>query len=274
MRGVGRVLQNGYDRLVLYLGLAWLGTLCVAWTPIAIIVYPLLSQRRGQALGRYVIMIVFRFYLACLTLSHRFSFDLEVLDVLRDEKPLIIAPNHPCLLDAVMVISRLPNVACVLKANLMNNIFLGAGARLARYIRNEPVRRMVGLAIQDFDCGSHLLLFPEGTRTTSCPVNPLKGSIGLIAKHAQVPVQTILIETDSMYLRKGWPLFRKPHMPIHYRVRLGRRFDPPQHTRSFMDELEHYFAHELVQGSAFYPPHSLPAHSDSRSSLTFPSSSS
>ena len=258
MRIALRVLLGGYDYLVLYLGLAWLGMMCLAWTPMAMIIYPLLSERRGRALGRYVVMTAFRFYLASLSLSRRFSFDVKALDVLRDEAPLIIAPNHPCLLDAVMVISRLPNVSCVLKANLMNNIFLGAGAWLARYIRNEPVRRMIRLAIADFDCGSHLLLFPEGTRTTACPVNPLKGSIALIAHHARVPVQTILIETDSAYLSKGWPLFRRPPMPIHYRVRLGRRFDPPQHTQRFMAELEHYFAHELVQGSAFYPPHSLP----------------
>jgi 1-acyl-sn-glycerol-3-phosphate acyltransferase len=260
MRAALRVLLNGYDFLVLYLGLAWLGTLCLAWTPIALITYPLLPEHRARALGRYVIMVAFRFYLACLSASRRFSFDLEALEVLRDEAALIIAPNHPCLLDAVMVISRLPNVACVLKAELMKNIFLGAGARLARYIRNEPVRSMVQLAARDFDCGSHLLLFPEGTRTTSCPVNSFKGSIGLIAKHAQVPVQTILIETDSRYLSKGWPLFRKPPMPIHYRVRLGRRFDPPQNTQRFRAELEYYFAHELVQGSAFYPANSLPAH--------------
>jgi len=262
MRAALRVLLNGYDYLVLYLGLVWLGVLCLAWTPVAIIAYPLLPKQWGQALGRYVIMMVFRIYLASLSLSRRFSFDLEALDALRDEPSLIIAPNHPCLLDAVMVISRLPNVACVLKANLMNNIFLGAGARLARYIRNEPVRRMVQQAMQDFDSGSHLLLFPEGTRTIKCPVNPLKGSIGLIARRAQVPVQTVLIETDSAYLSKGWPLFRKPPMPIHYRVRLGRRFDPPQHTQRFMTELEHYFAHELVHGSAFYPAHSLPTQPD------------
>jgi hypothetical protein len=72
-----------------------------------------------------------------------------------------------------------------------------------------------------------------------------------------VPVQTILIETDSRYLSKGWTLFRKPPMPIHYRVRLGRRFDPPQNTQRFNTELEHYFMHELIQGSAFYPPDSL-----------------
>ena len=99
----------------------------------------------------------------------------------------------------------------------------------------------------------HLLLFPEGTRTISSPVNPFKGSIALIARQARVPVQTVLIETDSGYLGKGWPLFRKPPMPISYRVRLGRRFDPPQNTHRFMVELEQYFAQELVQGSAFLP---------------------
>jgi len=262
MRTALRGLLHGYDYLVMYLGLAWLGILCLAWTPVALVIYPLLSERRGRALGRYAIMAVFRLYLASLGASRRFSFDLAALDALRDEPALIIAPNHPCLLDAVMVISRLPNVACVLKADLMSNIFLGAGSRLARYIPNIPVRRMVQQAMRDFDCGSHLLLFPEGTRTTAGPVNPLKGSIGLIAHHAQVPVQTVLIETDSAYLSKGWPLFRTPPMPIHYRLRLGRRFDPPQHTQRFMAELEHYFAHELVQGSAFYPTNSLPTQAD------------
>ena len=258
MRAALRVLLTAYDYLVLYLGLVWLGALCLTWTPFAIILHPLLPMPWGRALGRYVIMAVFRLYLASLGLSRRCSFDLEALDALRDEPAMIIAPNHPCLLDAVMVISRLPNVACVLKSDLMNNVFLGAGARLARYIRNQGVRRMVRQATQDFECGSHLLLFPEGTRTTADPVNPLTGSIGLIALHAQVPVQTVLIETDSAYLSKGWPLFRKPPMPIHYRVRLGRRFDPPQHTQRFMAELEQYFAHELVRDSAFHSTSSLP----------------
>ena len=218
-------------------------------------------------------MAIFRLYLATLSLSRRFSFDLEALDALRDAPSVIIAPNHPSLLDAVMVISRLPNVACVLKAELMNNIFLGAGARLACYIRNEPVRRMIRSAIRDFDCGSHLLLFPEGTRTTTYPVNPLKGSISLIALHAQTPVQTVLIETDSKYLGKGWGLFRKPPMPIHYRARLGKRFDPPKNVRRFMVELEEYFAHELIPDPAFYPAGSLPAQIDNTTQLTPPSPS-
>jgi 1-acyl-sn-glycerol-3-phosphate acyltransferase len=247
MRAPTRVLLSAYDYLVLYLGLAWLGLLCLAWTPIAWLLWALLPERRGLALGRYVSMAGFRLYLASLSASRRCSFDLSALDVLRGEPALILAPNHPSLLDAVMIISRMPNVTCVLKAELMNNVFLGGGARLARYIRNEPVRCMIRAAIVDLCGGSHLLLFPEGTRSTAGALRPLKGSVGVIAHQSQVPVQTILIETDSPYLSKGWPLFRKPSMPIHYRVRLGRRFEPPQHVRQFMTELGHYFAQEMIE---------------------------
>ncbi|HSH98746.1 MAG: lysophospholipid acyltransferase family protein [Methylophilaceae bacterium] len=255
------MLESGliiiYDYLVLYLGLIWLGMLCLGWTVIATVLQPLLPKHLSRSLGRKVIMWGFRIYLASLSLSRRCNFDLSALDALRDQPPMIIAPNHPSLLDAVMIISRLPNVSCVIKAELMNNVFLGAGARFAHYIPNESIRKMVTLAIQDFKHGQHLLLFPEGTRTTHCPINSLKGSIALIAYKAQVPVQTVLIETDSAYLSKGWPLFRKPTLPLHYRVRLGKRFDPPENTQRFMAELEHYFAHELIKDSAFHPAGSL-----------------
>jgi Tat protein secretion system quality control protein TatD with DNase activity len=69
--------------------------------------------------------------------------------------------------------------------------------------------------------------------------------VGAIAKHAKVPVLTLLIETDSPYLSKGWPLLRVPRLPITYRIRLGRRFDPPADAKQFTRELETYFRHEL-----------------------------
>ena len=242
---VSDFLLQIYDYFVLYLGLIWLGFLSLCWTLIASMLYPLLPERYAIYLGRYAIMISFRAYLASLSLSQRCSFDLTELDVLRNDAPMIIAPNHPCLLDAVMVISRLPNVACVMKAELMNNIFLGAGARLARYIRNEPIRHMVMQATEDFKTGSHLLLFPEGTRTVQQPINALKGSIALIAYQAKVPVQTVIIETNTPYLSKGWSLFRKPLMPVSYKVRLGKRFPPPDNTHQLMEELEEYFSNAL-----------------------------
>jgi 1-acyl-sn-glycerol-3-phosphate acyltransferase len=245
MNFLTRPLLAVYDYALLYAGLAWLGILCLGWTLISSVLHPLLPQKFATRLGRFVIMAGFRVYLGTLRLSGRCHFDLSALDALRDEPPLIIAPNHPGLLDAVMIVSRLPNVCCVMKAALMNNVFLGAGARLAGYIRNASVHRMVMQACDDFRNGGHLLLFPEGTRTTRAPVNPFTGSVGLIAKQAQVPIQTVFIESDTPFLGKGWPLWRKPAMPMHFKIRLGRRFDPPENTRTFITQLEHYFAEEL-----------------------------
>ena len=247
-----------YDYMVVYFGLLWLGILCISYSVLTLFIYLLFPRKAGRFIGRILIMLMFRLFLNSLVLSRRCQFDLSELDTLRGEPALILAPNHPSLLDAVMIISRLPNVACVMKTELMNNIFLGAAARLAGYIRNEPLRKLIQLARDDLHQDSHLLLFPEGTRTVRCPTNPLKASIGLIANQAQVPVQTLLIETDTRYLSKGWKLLRKPPLPIHFRIRLGRRFEPPFHKQTFMTELSDYFSHDLVQGSAFYPTNQLP----------------
>jgi 1-acyl-sn-glycerol-3-phosphate acyltransferase len=105
---------------------------------------------------------------------------------------------------------------------------------------------MIKDAVADLRDGGVLLLFPEGTRSTREPVSPLKASIGVIAKHAGVPVQVAIIETNSPYLGKGWPLFRRPNLPITYRVRLGRRFDPPEDVNSFMTALEREYTQQLA----------------------------
>jgi 1-acyl-sn-glycerol-3-phosphate acyltransferase len=172
--------------------------------------------------------------------------DLRDLDSLRGGPPVVLAPNHPCLIDALLILTRHPNVVCVMKSVLMRNIFLGSGARLARYVKNEPSRQMIKESVAHLRRGALLLLFPEGTRTVHAPINPLVGSVGVIAKHAQVPVQTLLIETDSPFLSKGWSLFKRPTLPITYRVRLGRRFDAPTNVAEFTAELDQYFRDELL----------------------------
>jgi 1-acyl-sn-glycerol-3-phosphate acyltransferase len=100
-------------------------------------------------------------------------------------------------------------------------------------------------SVAHLEQGCLLLLFPEGTRSRQSPINPLVGSVGLIAKHAAVPVQTLIIETDSPFLSKGWPLFKRPSLPIVYRVRLGKRFPPPVDAAAFTGELDRYYRREL-----------------------------
>jgi 1-acyl-sn-glycerol-3-phosphate acyltransferase len=205
----------------------------------------LLPREVGARLGKWMIMAVFRANLAYLRCTGRFEFDLRALDALRADGGLVIAPNHPALLDVLLVTSRLSRITCIMKAELWDSILLRGGARLARYIRNDSPRSMVKLAVDEIGRGSQLLVFPEGTRTVRSPVNRFKPGFALIAQRAGVPVQTVFIETNSPFLGKGWPWRRRPRFPIFYRVRLGRRFAVDCDPRAFSAMLEAYFEDEL-----------------------------
>ncbi len=244
-----------YERVAMHIGLGSLAALCLAWLPFAMLLHPLLPAPLGQRVGRRAIMYGFRFYLRILSTLCACRFDLSEIDGLRDKGPLVIAANHPSLLDAVLIISRLPNVICVMKAGLMDNLLFGSAARLARYIRNDGVMQIVGQSRDGLQAGGQVLIFPEGTRTTAFPINPLTLTLGMIASRAKAPVQTVILEFSTPYLGKAWPLFRRPELPLHVRARLGRRFDAPADFTVFTQELDAHFRRELV-------PPSEPAHHD------------
>jgi 1-acyl-sn-glycerol-3-phosphate acyltransferase len=240
-----RHLKIAYEYFALYSSLTLLGLICLGWSVFALPLYFLLPRRLGTKVGRRGIMEGFRIYTWSLSVTRTYRLDLSAIDALRGGPSMILAPNHPSLIDALLILTRHPNIVCVMKASLMRNIFLGSGSRLARYVPNESSRQMVKESVAHLDSGCLLLLFPEGTRSRQSPINPLVGSVGLIAKHAAVPVQTLIIETDSPFLSKGWPLFKRPALPIVYRVRLGERFPPPADVAAFTAELDRYYRREL-----------------------------
>jgi 1-acyl-sn-glycerol-3-phosphate acyltransferase len=239
-----------YEYAAWYSSLLLLVLLCLGWSLITVPLYLLLPRQLARRWGRNGITAAFRLYARWLALIGAYRLDLRAIDGLRGAAPLILAPNHPSLIDAILIIARHPNLSCVMKSDLMGNILLGPGARLARYIRNGSPRQMVREAVADLRQGSMVLLFPEGTRTTRAPIDTLKKSVGVIARQARVPVQTLLIETDSTFLSKGCAMFTRPSLPITYRVRLGRRFDPPQDPEAFRLELERYYRSELAHETA------------------------
>jgi 1-acyl-sn-glycerol-3-phosphate acyltransferase len=239
-------VRQASETLILFMSLALLAVICLSWNVLALPLLLLLPARAARRCGRLGILAGFRLYVWSLRLMGIYRLDLRALQALRAGPPVVLAPNHPSLIDALLIIAHEPRVACVMKSALMSNVFLGPGARLARYIRHDPPRRMIHEAVAELGRGGIVLLFPEGTRTTQWPVNSLQAGVGIIAKQARVPVQTLLIETDSPFLSKGWSLFRRAAMPVTYRIRLGRRFDPPSDVRAFMAELDQYFQQALI----------------------------
>ena len=261
-----RVARLAYEYLVFYLGYLYFGTGCALVSLVSAALHPLLPDELGVRLGRTMTGLHFRGFLALLTASRLVRIDLAALDDLRGERSIIIAPNHPCLLDAVLIISRLPQVACIMKAEIWDSFFLGGGARLSRYIRNDSPINLVRLSTKELCAGHQLLVFPEGTRTRACPINSFKGGFALMAKKSGAEVQTIFIETRSAFLSKGWPTLKKPEFPLVYHVRLGKRFRVTGDVKTFVAELESYY-HQEFAAPAMVEAHAGPVPGTPRSGL-------
>jgi 1-acyl-sn-glycerol-3-phosphate acyltransferase len=245
IRGIGGALRLCYEYLVFYSLLAVFALSSLFWSLIAAILYPLLPRRIGAPLGQFMIMAGFRYFVGLMTLSGIIKCDLAALDALRGASALVIAPNHPSLLDAVLVISRLPHVVCTAKAKLLRNPFLGGGARLAGFIRNDVPTRLVREGVRQLHAGRQLLIFPEGTRTSGASVDAFKGGFALIAQRAGAPVQTVFIDSNSAFLGKGWSLLKKPDFPLVYRVRLGPALAVEGDLHDFVAGLHGFYRREL-----------------------------
>ena len=132
-----------------------------------------------------------------------------------------------------------------MKAEIWDSFFLGGGARLSGYIRNDAPINLVRQSVDELNAGHQLLVFPEGTRTRAAPVNAFKGGFALMAKKSGAAVQTVFIETNSEFLCKGWPLLKKPDFPLFYRARLGKRLTTESDVKEFVSKLENYYREEL-----------------------------
>ena len=236
-----RSRQLGFGVVLAQLGASLLLLSCVA-DALALV----LPRATAGRVGRAAVSFIYR---CCWATAQRLGLmriDADALDALRGETGgLILAANHPTMLDAMLIVARLPRSVCVMRADLMGNMFLGPGARLASYIGNDGGRAMVRHSVAALREGHLLVLFPEGTRTTTSPINDFKPGISLISHLARAPIQTVMIESESLYLTKGWPLLKAPPVPVRISLRLGRRFDPDADHRAQLRRLEIYFAEEL-----------------------------
>ena len=167
-----------YQTPAFYGVLIVLGTFLFAWALVAFVIRHCVSRERGHRIGRRFVSLLFRSCFAVTSWLDILKVDASALDAIDPDEAQVIAPNHPSVMDAVILISRLDNLNCIMKASVLDNLLLGSGARLAGYIRNDGPRRMLRLSCRaSAATGGHLIVFPEGTRTLAAPVNRVQGRL-------------------------------------------------------------------------------------------------
>jgi 1-acyl-sn-glycerol-3-phosphate acyltransferase len=223
--------------LLLY-WIAWAATLL----PLSFITAKLTGGQRGRELGQAVLKVFFGGFVKLLKVLGVIECEFVGFDRLRAQVgPMIIAPNHPALWDAVVVISEIDRVSCVMKASLLHNPLLYCGSTAAGFISNEPSHKMMRNCIERLRGNERLVFFPEGTRTrpeNGC-MNPLTGGLAVIAKNSGAPVWPIFIQTSSPYLSKGWTIWRLPPRKIRLRLTVGEpmQHPPEMDSHTFLETL-------------------------------------
>ena len=155
----------------------------------------------------------------------------------------VIAPNHPSILDAVLLCTRLPGLDCVMNSRLLADPVMSGAARLCDFSRNDTPLSMVRETRDRLAAGRNVLIFPEGTRTSNRPVGPFRHGFALAAARVGAPVRTVLIECDSDYFGRDFRFFRPAPCPIRYRLTASRVFHPSrdEDPRASSAEIEEFF---------------------------------
>ena len=226
------------------LGLGALALLCMAGVPLFVVLLGLPRRWQHRA-ARALIRFGLQLYFAFLRLVCQVHVDTSHLCLTTAAGPSLVIANHPSVLDALILMAHLPNACGVLKAPLLLHPLFGIPARLAGFVSNAQPRQMIEDSCGALREGANFILFPEGTRTTDFPLNPMGSACILLSRQSQVPLQSVLLEFSSPYLGKDWGWLRPPQLPLHIRVRSGRVILPPTTTVTALRDIEAYFRQEL-----------------------------
>jgi 1-acyl-sn-glycerol-3-phosphate acyltransferase len=144
------------------------------------------------------------------------SFRLDNLEVLNRSGILVIA-NHPTLLDAIFLMSVMPNTTFIIKAAMARNLITRWIVNAAGYIPNDEVGvELLEKAAVAIQSGHSLMIFPEGTRTEDSGIKFKRGAAN-IALIANCPIVPVVIDCNPMTLRKCDKWYQlPPHKPHFY----------------------------------------------------------
>jgi len=121
--------------------------------------------------------------------------------------------NHPSIVDATIILARLPEAVCIFKPSLMRNPAVGPAATMAGYVRGDSGLDLLRAAAARVADGQSLLVFPEGTRTEQGTLlGKMKPGFALIADRAKAPVRLLVIRSNSSLGARGRPWWPAPEV--------------------------------------------------------------
>jgi 1-acyl-sn-glycerol-3-phosphate acyltransferase len=158
------------------------------------------------------------YWLSLTGLTVGFSYRSEGRRNIPASGPVLLLANHQSFLDPLIVGSATRRHLCFLARK---TLFRGLFGRLIRFLHAVPVDQE-GVAkdglktiLEQLKAGQAVLVFPEGERTTTGELQPLKPGILLLIKRMAAPIVPIGIAGgfDALPRTRHWPRLSPIFLP-------------------------------------------------------------
>lgn len=215
----------------------------------------LLITRRGERrrqLARRSISACFRFFLRSARALGVLDYHIEGSEILRADRGCLIVANHPTLIDYVLLASAMPDVDCLVKAELRKNPFFSGVIRTADYLLNSQSETLLQASQQRLQRGESIIIFPEGTRTRYGEPIVLQRGAANIAVRCGCDIRIVHIRCSQHTLSKQNRWYQVPLEKPHFSVTVHERID----NRAFVSDdvasplaarrLNHYLQQSLT----------------------------
>lgn len=256
---IWRLFATGFCFAVFGIG----GVIIAAlWLPFYRVKYKNNEAKRKQAC-RHAVHLTFKSFVWLMFVVGVTKVDVKGLNKLKNLKGKIIIANHPSLIDVVVLISIVRNADCIVKQNLLSNIFTRGVIKNTGYISNADPEELIKDCKTSLDQGSTLIIFPEGTRTfPGAPMTFRRGAAN-IALRSETNFQQVLIQVTPPALTKGWPWYKVPKSKIHMELVALEEIDisgydalsASKSVRQLTRDLEQMYRKDFDNFSSIYRNH-------------------
>ena len=178
---------------------------------------------------RLLVSVSFRLLLAGIALLGLGYVQVEGREWLAQAKGKLVVATHPMYLDVVALLMLMPFADCVVKSTMLKNPYYRRFVRAAGYISNGDSAAALDACVDSLKRGRSLVLFPEGTRTTTGELPRFRRGAAQVALRASCQVLPVMIACTPPALTKSRAWWQVPER----RWQLLIRFYPPQDLTAF-----------------------------------------
>lgn len=220
---VTRLISRGWRILGTAIGFAFVGSVSLG---MALFAFPLIrlipgTRKQSELRCQYALHLVFRVFVGLISVFGVMRLRGDDMRALREPGTLVVA-NHPTLIDALVLMSFMPQADCVVKGSYCDNFFLSGAVEGAGYIPNRNGPQLVEECAERLRQGRTVLIFPEGTRSPKGELGPFARGAAHIAIRAGCEPLPVTIECDPATLYRGLSWWDVPERRFEITLTVGQ----------------------------------------------------